>query len=253
MKVEANFNYEGRCISVELPIAQGEVENILTLLGVPYADTAWRRHLRCLDGLDISYEVTGQTNWEALRSARIRIDDADFVLINLMMHAIDEHLNDDEDACEKVSLYMEATGEGYEIQSLINIILQKDEIYVCCGNYDGDTIEEKYAKDYFGEQFDYDYWDYVNFHSLGVDYGDEICFGIDYYIDSYNPGDVDCSHYSFEEVCNNYNWSLGDDEAAEIQAQTQRSAATASANKYRAPTPLTFTSQEVMDFILEGV
>lgn len=253
MKVEANFNYEGRCISVELPIDQGEVENILTLLGVPYADTAWRRHLRCLDGLDISYEVTGQTNWEALRTARNRVDDADFILINLMMHAIDENLNDDEDACEKVSLYMEATEEGYDIQSLINIILQKDEIYAYCGNYGGNTIEEKYAKDCYGEQFDYDYWDYVDFRSLGIDYSDEVCFGIDYYIHSSDPGDVYCSHYSFEDICDNYNWSLDDGEAEEIDFLTQRITATASANKYRVPTPLTFTSQEVMDFILEGV
>ena len=254
MNIVAFFDYQGRHISENLPITYDEVENVLECLGVDYEGTNWRESFSYLEGLHVSFDFVSHIESEVHRRVRdFATQGRGFIEMNLLAQAIDNDLEGNDDYYDIVSTYMDVTGKGCDPFELINIIMQKDDINVYYGDHDGDTIEERYAKDAFGDQFDYDYWNYVDFYAVGCDHAYNVTFGNDFWIYDDDPGSVDETCYSFEDLCAEYNWPLDDEEEAEIRARTQRSTATASANKYHVPTPPTFTSQEVMDFILEGV
>lgn len=254
MDIIAFFDYQGRHISENLPLTYDEVENVLEYLGVDYKGTNWRESFCYLEGLNVSFDFVSHTESELhCRVRDFTVQGWNFIIMNLLAQAIDSNLRDNSDDYDIISAYLDATGGGCDPEELINIIMQKDDINIYYGDHDGDTIEERFGKYDFGDRVDYDFWEYVDFHSIGCDHAYNVTFGDDFWIYDDDLGSVDETCYSFEDICSEYNWPLDDDEAAEIHARTQRSTATASANKYRVPTPLTFTSQEVMDFILEGV
>lgn len=222
MRIRATFRYRGIGVEiVDLPMDQAAVKALFDNYGINYNEIEWRRSFAALqDELSISYEVLDRIagDYYVYRQVEEAINDGeDFVIINLLAHVFEDMYGYDYD---RISTYMEATDEGKGLSALINICLQRDDIYSYSSEYGYDTLEEAFAKLYYGEYFDSDYWDYVDFQAIGENYSDYICFGEDCWVDVNDPGDVSEDYYSFEDVCEKFDWYLTrEDEIRAIEAR----------------------------------
>lgn len=189
MSVYAKFEYNGIERVRKLPLTQDELLAVGEELGVSYRNRTilWDNQSSVLPGVNIEYGVDGLERHYIHIYQEIKVMIQDFIEVNLACTALEGLDDNDYDVIDTCLEYVRCD-DVYEFINFISAYV--NDYFPYGGRINGDEpIKVTYAKEYYGDRFPEEFWEYVDFYQLGED-DDEMLFGESCYINVYDLDEV---------------------------------------------------------------